>query len=130
MLILLFEGLARVIDVHQPLIETYYGPGHLLSAISILQKECDIQTKRILLEFNKIRQVDKKVSQIMELQRMTTSSFSKLDKIDPKDIDILIGEIAIMHSRMELYIKFIRRKIMVDFYYLREFCNRKVFFTE
>lgn len=118
-LTLLFEGLARVVDVHQPLIETFYGPGHLLSAISILQKECDVQTKRILLEFNKIRQVDKKISQITELQRMTTSSFSKLDKIDPKDLDTLVGEIAIMHSRMELYIKFIRRKVTVRLVYLK-----------
>lgn len=87
----------------------------MLSAIGILQKECDIQIKRILLQFNNVRHVDKKISQIMELQRMTTSSFGKLDKIDPKDIDILIGEIAIMHSRMELYIKFIKRKVTVKY---------------
>lgn len=114
-LTLLFEGLARVVDVHQPLIETYYGPGRLLSAITILQKECDIQMKRVLLEFNKIRQVEKKISQITELMRMSsTSSFSKLEKIDPKDLDILIAEITMMHSRAELYIKFIRRKITVS----------------
>lgn len=113
-LTLLFEGLARVIDVHQPLIETYYGPGQLFLAISVLQKECDVQTRRILLEFNKIRQTDKKISQITEISKMSTSSFSKLEKIDPKDLDILIGEITIMHSRMELYIKFIKRKVMVS----------------
>lgn len=38
---LLFEGIARIIEVHQPIIETYYGPGRLLMTISILQKECD-----------------------------------------------------------------------------------------
>lgn len=113
-LTLLFEGLARVIDTHQPLIETYYGPGRLSSAITILQKECDIQTKKILLECNKTRQLDKKISQINELNRMSaSSSFAKLDKIEPKDLDVLIGEITIMHSRAELYIKFIKRKIAV-----------------
>ncbi|KAJ8918456.1 hypothetical protein NQ315_008153 [Exocentrus adspersus] len=59
-LTLLFEGLARVMDTHQPLIETYYGPGRLLSAVTILQKECDVQTKRILLEWGKTRQINKK----------------------------------------------------------------------
>lgn len=111
--------MARVIDTHQPLIETYYGPGRLLSAITILQKECDAQTKKILLEFNKTRQLDKKISQINELNRMSaSSSFGKLDKIEPKDLDVLIGEITIMHSRAELYIKFIKRKVAVRIFLL------------
>ena len=38
---LLFEGIARIVEVHQPIIETYYGPGRLPMTVSILQKECD-----------------------------------------------------------------------------------------
>lgn len=38
---LLFEGIARIVEVHQPIIETYYGPGRLFTSITILQKECD-----------------------------------------------------------------------------------------
>jgi len=38
---LLFEGIARIVEVHQPIIETYYGPGRLSMTILILQKECD-----------------------------------------------------------------------------------------
>ncbi|XP_076270281.1 conserved oligomeric Golgi complex subunit 4 [Rhynchophorus ferrugineus] len=114
-LTLLFEGLARVIDTHQPLLETYYGPGRLLSAVIILQKECDSQIKRILLEWSKSRQIQKKLQQITDLSRMSSSaSFSKIEKSDPKDLDILIGEITLMHFRCELYIKFIQRKIMAD----------------
>jgi hypothetical protein len=30
-LTLLFEGIARTIEIHQPLIETYYGPGRLMT---------------------------------------------------------------------------------------------------
>ncbi|KAJ8918457.1 hypothetical protein NQ315_008154 [Exocentrus adspersus] len=44
----------------------------------------------------------------------SSSSFSKLEKIDPKDLDILIGEITLMHFRSELYFKFIQRKVMSD----------------
>lgn len=36
-LTLLFEGIARTIEIHQPLIETYYGPGRLLTVLSMLQ---------------------------------------------------------------------------------------------
>ncbi|KAL1490378.1 hypothetical protein ABEB36_013087 [Hypothenemus hampei] len=114
-MILLFEGLARVIETHQPLFETYYGPGRLISAVNILQKECDTQVKRIIMEWSKTRQIQKKIQQINEMSRMTSSgSFNKLEKIDPKDLDILIGEISLMHYRCELYIKFIERKIAAD----------------
>lgn len=114
-LTLLFEGLARVVDTHQPLIETYYGPGRLLCAVNILQKECDVQMKRVLQEWNRTRQINKKIQLITELSRMSaSSSFSKLEKIDPKDLDILIGEITLMHFRTELYIRFIQRKIVVS----------------
>ncbi len=30
-LTLLFEGIARTVEIHQPLIETYYRPGRLLT---------------------------------------------------------------------------------------------------
>ena len=114
-LTLLFEGLARIIDIHQPLVETYYGPGRLMSVVSFLQKECDTQVKLIIMEFNKHRQVHKKISQISEIAKLSnSSSFSKIEKLDPKDLDILIQEITVMHVRMELYIKFIRRKVMAD----------------
>jgi uncharacterized protein YoxC len=113
-LTLLFEGLARVVDTHQPLIETYYGPGRLLCAINILQKECDIQMKRVLTEWTRARQINKKIQLITELSRMSSSSsFGKLEKTDPKDLDILIGEITLMHFRTELYIRFIQRKVVV-----------------
>lgn len=113
-LTLLFEGIARIIEIHQPLIETYYGPGRLYTSIHIIQKECDRQCKRILAEFNKHRQINKKIHQINEIQRMSaSSSFNKAEKIDPKELDVLIGELTLMHSRTELYIRFLRRRINV-----------------
>ncbi|XP_067007439.2 conserved oligomeric Golgi complex subunit 4 isoform X2 [Anabrus simplex] len=111
-LTLLFEGIARVIEIHQPLIETYYGPGKLLTVVTYLQRECDRQTKRILTEFNKHRQLEKKVQQVNELMR--SSGTSVYPKLDPKDLDLLLGELTIMHARAELYVRFIRRRIMND----------------
>lgn len=111
---LLFEGIARLIETHQPLIETYYGPGRLFTSIKILQKECDRQCKRIYAEFVKHRQVNKKINQISEIQRMSAStSFNKIEKIDPKELDTLISEITVMHARSELYIRFLRRRLSV-----------------
>ncbi|XP_021935308.1 conserved oligomeric Golgi complex subunit 4 isoform X2 [Zootermopsis nevadensis] len=111
---LLFEGIARVIEIHQPLIETYYGPGRLLTVASYLQRECDRQSKRILAEFSKCRHLEKIVQQVNEYMR-TNNVYSKpTDKLDPKELDLLLGELTIMHSRAELYVRFIRRRVMND----------------
>lgn len=35
------------------------------------------------------------------------------EKFDPKELDIRLGEITIMHSRAELYIRFLKRRVKV-----------------
>lgn len=112
---LLFEGVARVIDTQQPVIETYYGPGRLLSVVQILQQECDRQAKKIVMEFVKHRQLTKILSMVADANRMTPSgSTGKLERLDPKDLDLLIGELTVMHARIELYISFLYKKILND----------------
>ncbi|XP_011688923.1 PREDICTED: conserved oligomeric Golgi complex subunit 4 [Wasmannia auropunctata] len=106
---LLFEGIARIVEVHQPIIETYYGPGRLLMTISILQKECDRQVKKIVTVFTKHRCISKNVQMINEYLRKPSS-----ERIDPKELDLLLGEITIMHSRAELYIRFLKRRVKND----------------
>lgn len=106
---LLFEGIARIVEVHQPIIETYYGPGRLLMTISILQKECDRQVKKIVTVFTKHRNISKNVQMINEYLRKPSP-----ERIDPKELDLLLGEITIMHSRAELYIRFLRRRVKND----------------
>lgn len=36
------------------------------------------------------------------------------EKLDPKDSDLLLSELTLMHARAELYIKFLRRRITVS----------------
>ena len=35
------------------------------------------------------------------------------ERLDPKELDLLLGEITIMHSRAELYIRFLKRRVKV-----------------
>ncbi|XP_014235606.1 conserved oligomeric Golgi complex subunit 4 isoform X1 [Trichogramma pretiosum] len=108
-LTLLFEGIARIIEVHQPIIETYYGPGRLLTCAGILQKECDNQVKKIVFEFMKHRAISRKVQLINEHLRK-----QGVEKLEPKDLDILLSELTLMHARAELYNKFLRRRVFND----------------
>jgi len=77
------------------------------------------------MDFRKIRQIDRKTQQINDYIKKagsTTNTYShyrkpsgsSVDKLNPKDIDMLIGEITLMHSRAELYIKFLKKRIHVS----------------
>lgn len=54
-------GIARVIETHQPIVETYYGPGHLYTLITHLQQECDQQAKKMVDKFIQQRGYHNKV---------------------------------------------------------------------
>lgn len=106
---LLFEKIARIIEVHQPIIETYYGPGRIIKTIDILQNECDKQVKKIHQEFVLARAISKRIQNINDYGRK-----QGVEKVDPKTLDLLLGELTLMHSRAELYIRFLRRRITND----------------
>lgn len=66
----LFEIVAEVLKTHQPLVETYYGPGRLLPLLQLVQAECDRQARRVLEQFETARNYDRLVHQV----RLLTSA--------------------------------------------------------
>ncbi|XP_058446819.1 conserved oligomeric Golgi complex subunit 4 [Malaya genurostris] len=124
-LTVLLENIARVVEVNQAIIENCYGAGRLTQVVSILQRECDEEVVQLILEFNKNRQIGRRVTQINDYIKNSgstsavghyrnTSGGGSVDKLNAKDIDALIGEITIIHSRAELYIKFVKRRCLSD----------------
>jgi conserved oligomeric Golgi complex subunit 4 len=88
-LTLLLEGVARIVEIHQPLVETYYGTfsfgslnkrknrdtielnplsrsGTLDPSYSSFAKDLDQEANKILSEFRQARQLDKLIRQISE----------------------------------------------------------------
>nr|CAG4641537.1 EOG090X02VY [Eurycercus lamellatus] len=111
-LTLLLEGVARIVEIHQPLVETYYGPGRLLQVVEYLQPECDKQANQILSEFRRTRQLDKQIRQVSEA--LSNSARIPMEKCDPRTLDPVLAEITLLSSRTELYLRFIRRRIAND----------------
>ncbi|GFR59083.1 conserved oligomeric Golgi complex subunit 4 [Elysia marginata] len=109
-LTLLFEGLARVVEIHQPLVETYYGPGRLFSLLSILQRECDRQARKIFESFKTQRDYSSKVKQVSQ----SMAKQAAVERADPKDLDVLLSEMVLFSSRSELYLRFMRRRSTAD----------------
>lgn len=67
------------------------------------------QVKKIIAEFMKHRSISKKVQIVNDHVRKPSS-----ERADPKEFDLLLGEITIMHSRAELYIRFLKRRVKVS----------------
>lgn len=126
----LLENFARVLEVNQPIVEAYYGPGHLLEMLKILQHQCDTDVKKLLDEFVKVRKIDLRKQKVNETRSRSSGGSSSagstplghyrmnsggsIDKLNPKDVDGTIIEITVMHSRVELYFRFMKRRVASD----------------
>lgn len=56
-----FAGIARIVETHQPIVETYYGPGRLYALIKHLQTECDQQVEKVVEKFMQQRDYRRQV---------------------------------------------------------------------
>ena len=89
----------------------FAGSGSLITVVSALQKECDLLTELIINEFRSHRNIPQKIHTINELSR---SGSSKTEHIEPKEIDLLLNEITMIHSRYGLYLRFVQARIHVS----------------
>ncbi|XP_021488211.1 conserved oligomeric Golgi complex subunit 4 [Meriones unguiculatus] len=110
-LTLLFEGIARIVETHQPIVETYYGPGRLYTLIKYLQVECDRQVETVVNKFIKQRDYH----QQFRLVQSNLMRNSATEKIEPRELDPILTEVTLMNARSELYLRFLRKRISADF---------------
>uniref|UniRef100_A0A2K6FVA4 Conserved oligomeric Golgi complex subunit 4 n=1 Tax=Propithecus coquereli TaxID=379532 RepID=A0A2K6FVA4_PROCO len=110
-LTLLFEGIARIVETHQPIVETYYGPGKLYTLIKYLQVECDRQVEKVVDKFIRQRDYHQQFRHVQSnLMRNSTT-----EKIEPRELDPILTEVTLMNARSELYLRFLRKRISSDF---------------
>uniref|UniRef100_A0A8C7QZ33 Conserved oligomeric Golgi complex subunit 4 n=1 Tax=Oncorhynchus mykiss TaxID=8022 RepID=A0A8C7QZ33_ONCMY len=112
-LTLLLEGIARVVETHQPIVETYYGPGYLYTLITHLQQECDRQAQKVVDKFIQQRDYHNKF-QIVQSSMMKSVP---TERIEPRSVELdpVLLEVTLMNARSELYLRFLRRRMMADF---------------
>ncbi|KAK1163657.1 conserved oligomeric Golgi complex subunit 4 isoform X1 [Acipenser oxyrinchus oxyrinchus] len=103
-LTLLFEGIARIVETHQPIVETYYGPGRLYTLIKHLQVECDQQAEKVVDKFIQQRDYHRKF-QIVQNNMMRSLT---TETLEPRELDPILAEVTLMNARAELYLRFLR----------------------
>lgn len=108
---MMFERIARIVETHQPLVETYYGPGKLDIMLILLQKECDRQSRLTIKEFKKRREFDYKIQQV---QQSMLFSKSISEKLDCKELDVLLSELVLLNTRAEIYLRFMKKRALND----------------
>eukprot|EP00090_Calanus_glacialis_P039767 TRINITY_DN6924_c0_g1_i1.p1 TRINITY_DN6924_c0_g1~~TRINITY_DN6924_c0_g1_i1.p1 ORF type:complete len:751 (-),score=327.81 TRINITY_DN6924_c0_g1_i1:125-2344(-) len=101
-LTLLFEGIARVVEIHQPLIETYYGPGRLVTVLTRLQAECDTQSGNIFAEVRRRRGIKDKVARL------------ESGTVGAREVEGVLGELCLLQARVEMYMRFVRKRCGQD----------------
>ncbi|XP_015667659.1 conserved oligomeric Golgi complex subunit 4 [Protobothrops mucrosquamatus] len=110
-LTLLFEGIARIVETHQPIVETYYGPGRLYALIKHLQAECDQQVEKVVEKFIQHRDYRRQFQHVQSSAMRSATG----EKIEPRELDPILTEVTLMNTRSELYLRFIKRRITSDF---------------
>jgi len=61
---MLFEGIARLVELSQPVIISAYGQDKMLDLIEIIQPQCDKQTSLILDAFLQKRHFQELANQV------------------------------------------------------------------
>lgn len=106
----IFEEVAKTIEVHQPLIETHYGPEYVLKFLSHLQMHCDTFSELMLRTFLKTRKIKELLKTMWDEPDTGTAV-----RPDSKDIDLLVEEIVMILARYDLYEQFVcKRTVNAD----------------
>lgn len=132
----LFEHIAQIIDGHGGLVERHYGVGKMARVVELLQVEADVQGGIILETWTDERNVDRKLTDIKSYAfTFLVQSFlpgargastpranspankggangrtSEDEGVDMKEIDGVLGEMAVMLGRWSLYTRFLADK--------------------
>ncbi|XP_003737789.1 conserved oligomeric Golgi complex subunit 4 [Galendromus occidentalis] len=124
---MLFEDIARVVEIHQPLVERYYAHGHIHQLIEILHKECCVQQRRIFQELLSMRALARRCKKAQDIvikgsvERSSLRGNSSSGNLvqdslsETKEIDAILEEMSLIHKHAELYLRFIKRRVNLDF---------------
>ncbi|GJJ12454.1 hypothetical protein Clacol_006696 [Clathrus columnatus] len=119
----LFEGVALIIDQHQPIVEKYYGNGKMIKVIAKLLEECDRVVRKLLIGWEEERAVKRKLTLASSstfafvaptIRKSTVPSQVPESNIDPREIDQILLEISGMASRWGLFRRFLYDRIKED----------------
>ncbi|THD22851.1 putative Conserved oligomeric Golgi complex component 4, partial [Fasciola hepatica] len=140
----IFEFIAETVRDNQAYVKTYFGPGHLLGIVTLIQTECDTLVRRVIDRFR----AQYRLSELFRLiqpftvggtktsalgllgstsgspsSSTTTVTAGTLGGGSPSEqiqlervlaLEPILSEIVLLNTRIDLYIRFMRRHVTSD----------------
>ncbi|KAI0290488.1 COG4-domain-containing protein [Russula brevipes] len=121
----LFESIAMIVDQHQPVVESYYGTGKMVSVIARLLQECDRVCKGLIEGWEEERGMKRKLADVANANfpsavpsptvgRRPTAAPVPEEDVNPREIDKVISEAAGMAGRWNLFKRFLVDRLKND----------------
>ncbi|KAF5397989.1 hypothetical protein PHET_08309 [Paragonimus heterotremus] len=127
----MFEFIAETVRDNQVFVETHYGPGSMFTIASAVQKQCDSLVERVLDRFCTRHHLSELIRLIQPIfaPTVTTKLHSSMGHAPASNVtsatdgtqlehtlalEPIITEIVLMSTRVELYLRFMRRRVMAD----------------
>ncbi|KAI5479668.1 hypothetical protein MNV49_003178 [Pseudohyphozyma bogoriensis] len=126
----LFESIALIISQHQPVVEKYYGGGKMLVVAGKLLDECDRLGGKVVKNWEEERRIRRKVRDAGEYtfpglsvggrKKAATGPGAGMvvqadeEKVDAREIDALLAELALMSGRWQLLRRFLYGRLKED----------------
>ncbi|KAF6768498.1 hypothetical protein AHF37_10739 [Paragonimus kellicotti] len=127
----IFEFIAETVRDNQVYVETHYGPGSMFTIASAVQKQCDSLVERVLDRFRTRHHLSELIRMIQPIfaPTVTTKLHSSTGHTSASNVtsatdgtqlertlalEPIITEIVLMSTRVELYLRFMRRRVMAD----------------
>jgi conserved oligomeric Golgi complex subunit 4 len=112
---MLFESIASTIDKQEAMLGNVYGVTAVHQLIVRLQREADVQGCLLLGNWLDARQVERHVK-VIQMSK-------NLDVIDvePRDLDIILGELAVTCNKTGLFHRFMRTRATHEIERMKEF---------
>ncbi|KAH8829698.1 COG4 transport protein-domain-containing protein [Flagelloscypha sp. PMI_526] len=112
----LFESIAMIVDQHRPVVEKYYGVGRMKSVVSRLLEKCDTVVARLVEDWEEDRFIQRKLAEVASnpppssfgpTARTRQPSGTDEESLDPREIDTIASEVAVLGSRWNIFRKFL-----------------------
>lgn len=112
-LFMFFEGVAEIIETNLPVLEHSYGLEKLLDFMFILQARIDEFFRRLLEEFDtrrRLTHLKRLVDDVLHHKKQNAPEGVE-DGPDALEIDAIASEICMMNTSVEMYWRFVSRRI-------------------
>lgn len=123
----LFESIALIISQHQPVVELNYGRGKMHAVAQTLLSESDRLGLQILANWTEERRIGRKLRETKEFRfsglgaimtggakgRSGPSPIAEEGKIEAREVDAVLAELALMSGRWELLRRFLYDRLRV-----------------